>query len=71
VAIWPARNHQVNQVSLFVSGMSGETATVENPVSGERVLLRKTLQRDYLVSGDVLPRGSLPVPLVAETWVMR
>ncbi len=71
LAVWPARNLQVNQISLFVSGMSGETATVENPVTGDRVLLRKTLQRDYLVSGDVVPRGSLPVPLVAQTWVMR
>lgn len=71
LAVWPARNLQVNQISLFISGMSGETASVENPVSGERVLLRKTLQRDYLISGDAAPRGSRPVPLVSQTWVMR
>ncbi len=71
LVVWPARIVDVNEMSLFVAGISGETATVQNPVTGKLELLRKTLQRDYLVPGEVLPRGSEPVQLVRESWVMR
>ena len=71
LVIWPARRLDVNEISMFVAGISGETTTVTNPITGEVVVLRKTLQRDYLVAGDALPRGSRPVDLVRERWVMR
>jgi len=71
LVIWPARNLDVNEISMFVAGITGETAPVDDPVTGEVIVLRKTLQRDYLVPGDVLPRGSAPIDLVAERWVMR
>jgi hypothetical protein len=35
------------------------------------VLLRKTLQRDYLIPGEALPRGSKPLERRAQRWVMR
>jgi hypothetical protein len=71
LVVWPARRLDVNEMSLFIAGTSGETAVVVNPITGERVLLRKTLQRDYLVPGDALPRGSKPIPLKEQHWVMR
>ncbi len=71
LVIWTAENLDVNEMSMFVAGISGETATVNNPITDEVVVLRKTLQRDYLVAGDALPRGSRPVDLVRERWVMR
>lgn len=71
LVVWPARRLDVNEMSMFVAGISGETATVTNPITGEVVVLRKTLQRDYLIAGDALPRGSRPVDLVQERWVMR
>ena len=71
LVIWPAGNLEVNEVSLFVAGTSGETVTVENPITGKPVLLRKTLQRDYLIPGEALARGSRPAGLVREQWVMR
>ncbi len=71
LVVWPARNLDVNQISMFAAGLSGETARVYDPVTGEVVVLRKTLQRDYLVPGDVLPRGSAPIELVDQRWVMR
>ncbi|MHC4127184.1 MAG: hypothetical protein ACYTE6_02205 [Planctomycetota bacterium] len=71
LVIWPAQHLEVNEVSLFIAGMSGETASVVNPVTGERVLLRKTLQRDYLIPGDAIARGSKPVELRSQRWVMR
>jgi hypothetical protein len=71
LVIWPAKNTKVTELSLFISGISGETARVKNPVTGDEVTLRKTLQRDYLIPGDPRARGSEPLELVQETWVMR
>jgi hypothetical protein len=61
----------VNEVSMFIAGTSGETASVVNPVTGDRVLLRKTLQRDYLIPGEAAARGATPIDLVSQHWVMR
>lgn len=71
LVIWPADRLDVNELSLFVSGISGETVRVEDPITGDPVLLRKTLQRDYLIRGSALARGSLPVEYERQEWVMR
>ncbi len=71
LVIWPAQNTDVNELSLFIAGISGETARVINPVTNEQVLLRKTLQRDYLIRGDALARGSKPAELVRQQWILR
>jgi len=71
LVVWPAGETQVNELSLFISGMSGETARVQNPITLQSVILRKTLQRDYLVRGNALARGSRPVELVDTRWVLR
>jgi hypothetical protein len=71
LVIWPARNTKVTEMSLFVAGISGETARVKNPATGKEVILRKTLQRDYLVPGDAVARGSTPAEFVEETWILR
>ena len=71
LVIWRADELDVNEISVFVAGISGETATINNPITGEIVVLRKTLQRDYVVPGDVLARGSRPVEPVRHRWVMR
>ena len=71
LVIWPARNTKVNELSLFIAGISGETARVKNPESGTEVILRKTLQRDYLIPGNAEARGNDPIDLVEQTWIMR
>jgi hypothetical protein len=71
LVIWPARNLEVTEMSLFVAGISGETARVKNPVNGQEIILRKSLQRDYIVRGDAASRGSEPVEIVQERWVLR
>ena len=71
LAVWPARNTNVNELSLFIAGISGETARISNPLTGEEVILRKTLQRDYLIRGNALARGSRPVQLVQQGWILR
>lgn len=71
LVIWPAERMEVTELSLFISGISGETARVENPLTGEQDLLRKTLQRNYLVPGDPIARGSEPAELVEQKWIFR
>ena len=71
LVIWPARILNVNEISMFIAGISGETIRVRNPISGEQVILYKTLQRDYLVPGDAQVRGSKPVDLVSQAWILR
>ena len=61
----------VNEISLFIAGISGETARITNPLTNEDVLLRKTLQRDYLIRGDARARGSKPIELVRQEWILR
>ena len=71
LAVWPASDLDVTEVSLFVSGISGETAEVKNPETDEREILQKTLRRDYVVPGEPMERGSDPLEFSTETWVMR
>ena len=71
LVIWPAAHTDVNEVTLFVAGISGETARVINPVNSGETILRKTQQRDYLIRGSALARRSKPLELVGESWIMR
>ncbi len=71
LVIWPADRIDVNEITIFIAGISGETAAVADPITGDEVILRKTLQRDYLIPGNVVARGTAPAPLVKETWILR
>ena len=68
---WPADNLKVNELSLFIAGISGETARVRNPITKEEVILRKTLQRDYLIPGAAMARRFEPIGFEDQRWVMR
>jgi hypothetical protein len=58
------------QFQIFVSGLSGETAEVKNPVTNESVILQKTLILDYAVPGQAI--GINPQPKLTGThWVMK
>lgn len=71
LVVWRANRLDANQISMFIAGISGETARVKNPTNEQEIILRKTLQRDYLIPGSAADRGSRPVDLVAEQWVLR
>lgn len=71
LVIWPARVLQVNEITMFISGISGETIRVRNPITGEQVILYKSLQRDYIIPGDALARGLRPIDLKAQQWILR
>src|SRR5277367_2608153 len=60
-----ARDFQV-----FISGLSGETAEVENPLTHKPTVLQKTLILDYNVPGQSI--GIQPQPkLKSVKWVMK
>jgi len=71
IVVWAMPTTELTEVIMFIRGLSGETAKVINPVTRKEVVLHKTLQREYLIPGNVLDRGTEPVDLVAEDWIFR
>ena len=70
VAIWPEPMARMGRFSIFVSGLSGETATVKGP-GDKDVILRKTLQLNFLIRGDDVYPGEDEVNENPSEWVMR
>ena len=75
LVIWPATDLDVDEVTLFATGFSGENTPyfTEDPETGERVrhLLRKTKMMRYALPGELRGRGALPFDVVESRWVMR
>jgi len=70
VAIWPEPAAEMGQFSIFISGLSGEAVTVQGP-DKKPVILRKTLQLNYLIRGDDVYPGEDEVNENPREWVMR
>ncbi len=66
IAIWPAEDQQVTELTLFFQGLSSDRKDVLHPETGEKVALYRTLRREYLVPGDPEARGSTPLELSAK-----
>jgi hypothetical protein len=71
LAVWPATALDANELTLFIAGLSGDTAAVRLPGTNREVVLRKTLQRSYLVPGNAMARRTMPAEFVGETWIFR
>jgi hypothetical protein len=72
--IWSDFDARAKQVSLFITGLSNETAVVNAPLPGNtdhQVFLRKTLELSYQLKGGALWRSNQDVVLKDKTWVMR
>ena len=74
--MWPAPHTDINEISLFTSGISSESTVIKHPVSGEDMVLQKTLMREYLVSGNATGLADKPVQLHpdldrAPRWIFR
>ncbi len=75
--IWPDFDPKAKNISLFIAGLSNETAAVENPAkkdpngNPEKVYLRKTLELDYAIAGDASLRDSTTIAFKDKRWVMR
>ncbi|MEM1184536.1 MAG: hypothetical protein AAGI53_05990 [Planctomycetota bacterium] len=75
VVIWPVTDLDIDEVTVFAAGFSGENKpyfTVD-PQTGERVrhLLRKTRMLRYGLPGELTDRGSRPYEVIETRWVMR
>ncbi|MEM6334255.1 MAG: hypothetical protein AAF823_13035 [Planctomycetota bacterium] len=72
VIVWPHFEQDVDRFTLFVAGLSGETATVPVPGTDETTLVRRTKAFTYATPGDyqTTPQGQ-SISLVGEEDVMR
>lgn len=55
---------------LFISGLSGETATQKDPITGRNIVLHKTLVLHYWIPGHSIHITPRP-QLLSHTWVMK
>jgi hypothetical protein len=70
VAIWPEPPGRMGRFSIFVEGLSGETATVK--IGNTEEILRKELQLNYHLRGDEVYRGEDELDVDSQrVWVMR
>ena len=53
LVIWEAVDLDTNQVTIFVTGLSNGINRVPHPITGEDVLLRKTLRLEYVIPGNL------------------
>jgi hypothetical protein len=75
VFIWPAAESSVlketDSLRIFIAGLSGETATVENPRTGEPIKVQRTLMLEYRLPGAPTTPERQPVTFAGEEWIMR
>ncbi|HEY1684176.1 MAG TPA: hypothetical protein VGG19_05400 [Tepidisphaeraceae bacterium] len=70
VAIWPEPMPRLEHFTIFVQGLSGEAVTLQGP-HNKPIILRKTLQLNYIFRGDEFYPGLTQVDQDSEEWVMR
>ncbi|MDE0888877.1 MAG: hypothetical protein OSA40_05400 [Phycisphaerales bacterium] len=63
IAVWPAEDQDITEVTLFFQGLSSDRKVVKHPKTNEPVSLYRTLRREYVVPGDPEKRGSAPLAL--------
>jgi len=74
--IWSDFDNKANAISIFITGLSNETAVVEHPIEKEndepkRVYLRKTLEIQYEVKGTPELANGVALEYKNKSWVMR
>ena len=63
IAVWPAEDQDITEVTLFFQGLSSDRKVVKHPKTDQPVSLYRTLRREYVVAGDPEQRGSTPLVL--------
>lgn len=78
VAIWEEPAPRVPGFTVFVAGLSGETATPTDPEgkplldkNGQPIVLRKSLVLNYTTRGDEFFPGEDRIERLKRVWVMR
>ena len=78
VAIWKEPDPRMGNFTIFVGGLSGEAVQMKDDngqamkdADGNPIILRKTLQLNYLIRGDDVYPGQDEVNVKSEETVMR
>jgi hypothetical protein len=74
--IWPDFDPAAREISLFIGGLSNETAVLSSSATptedqNEQTVLQKTLWLKYAVGGDQKLRQSAVLQEIASDWIMR
>jgi hypothetical protein len=75
--IWPDFDENARNITLFITGLSNETAVVNHPVAKDengqpqKVFLRKTLGLKYAVKNDPASRDGANLSFEGKRWIMR
>ncbi len=75
--IWPDFDKNATKITLFITGLSNETAVVNHPVAKDengqplKVYLRKTLELKYTVKNDPVSREGVSLSFESKRWIMR
>jgi len=75
--IWNDFDPKAKNVTLFIAGLSNETAAIDHPIEKDadgnpvKVYLRKTLALNYSIGGDKSLRTKAQLTYTDKQWVMR
>ena len=75
--IWEDFDNKAQNVKLFITGLSNETAVVDHPVAKDqegrpiKVYLRKTLELSYNIHGDPALVSGVELKFDGKHWIMR
>ena len=69
--IWSAEPCDATELTIFVRGLSGETETVEDPMTKAPVVLYKTARLEYRVPGNVKDKPMAQIAVESRDWVFR
>lgn len=75
--IWPDFNAKARNITIFISGLSNETAVINHPVTKDpngiplKVFLRKTLELNFALKGDPSSGNDIGVSFASKRWIMR
>lgn len=62
LVIWKAGREDVREVQVFADGVSGDTAEITHPITGELYKLRRVIQLSWFVNGSVDQIALEPLP---------
>jgi hypothetical protein len=73
VAVWDldAKDHTLNGFDVFIGGLSNSFKRIEDPVSGETEVRRKTLQLKFARPGDEFNQHEREIRYLGEEWTYR
>ena len=70
VAVWPEPAPEMGRFAILIGGLNGEYQRVKN-AANEEVVLRKTLQLNFIVRGDEVYPGEDAINENPSLWIMR